>query len=72
MNLFWIIPLVMLELFIIIVVGVTLISVLTGNPEMLEEMFKIFKLTKKLSMTQKEWNSFMNKKRDELDSKMRK
>lgn len=44
MELLWIIPLSILILLLMIILGVTLIGILTGNNGMVWEMMKFFKL----------------------------
>lgn len=45
-ELIWIIPLSIAMLILMIILGVSLIGILTGNTGMVEEMMKFFKLTK--------------------------
>tara|TARA_R110001592_G_scaffold158580_3_gene389734 strand:+ start:8769 stop:8918 length:150 start_codon:yes stop_codon:yes gene_type:complete len=46
-ELIWIIPLSITILILMIILGVTLAGILTGNIGMVEEMMKFFKLTKR-------------------------
>jgi len=45
-NLIWVIPLSLAILILMIIMGVTLIGVMTGNMGMIKEMMKFFKLNK--------------------------
>ena len=45
-DLIWVIPLSIAILILMIIMGVTLIGILTSNVGMVEEMMKFFKLTK--------------------------
>ena len=45
-ELIWVIPLSMTMLILMIILGVTLVGILTGNIGMIEEMMEFFKLTK--------------------------
>ena len=45
-ELIWVIPLSIAMLILMIILGVTLLGILTGNIGMVEEMMKFFKLTK--------------------------
>ena len=45
-ELIWVIPLSITMLILMIILGVTLLGILTGNIEAVEEMMKFFKLTK--------------------------
>jgi len=46
-DLIWVIPLSIAMLILMIILGVTLAGILTGNIGMVEEMMKFFKLTKR-------------------------
>ena len=46
-ELIWVIPLSIAVLILMIILGVTLVGILTGNMGVVEEMMKFFKLTKK-------------------------